>query len=531
MAAVRPVSRVAAACWHWALRTWRANIQLRVVATTLVVSAVVIAILGLLLMNQIAHGLVTTKRNQALDEAKSGQRYAAQQLQTLNGPSDPALDSTLRMVVVNLSTRGAETADFAVAISTHSSRLPRLYLAQFASDTLVIPRELSDVVGKRKPLAYKYVSTSLDGGTHRPFLVVGTALETAAGQFQLYYFFPLDAESRAIDLVRKALLGTGILLALLLTGIAWVVTHQVVTPVRLAARTASRLSAGMLEERMKVHGTDDLAQLAQAFNQMAANLQSQIVQLEDLSRLQRRFTSDVSHELRTPLTTVRMAAEILYSKRNQFSIEAARSSELLVAELDRFEALLADLLEISRYDSGFAVLEPEPTDIAVLIDRVLAGLRPLAERNHIQLQTVIPSSRIVADVDPRRIERVLRNLVGNALEYAEGRPVVVRLAANSEAVAVAVRDYGVGLRPADVDSVFTRFWRADPSRARQTGGTGLGLAIAWEDARLHGGTLQAWGRPGYGTQFLLTVPLHVGTELDSSPIPLRPSDVDDESSS
>ena len=136
----------------------------------------------------------------------------------------------------------------------------------------------------------------------------------------------------------------------------------------------------------------------------------------------------------------------------------------------------------------------------------------------------MPTRAVTAEVDPRRIERILRNLLVNAVEHGEGHEIVVRVGADNEAVAVAVRDHGVGLQPGEAAVVFNRFWRADPARARSTGGTGLGLSIAREDARLHGGWLQAWGAPGHGAQFRLTVPRRAGAELLTSPLPLQPDD-------
>ena len=226
--------------------------------------------------------------------------------------------------------------------------------------------------------------------------------------------------------------------------------------------------------------------------------------------MQRRFVSDVSHELRTPLTTVRMAADLLYESREDFDDPAAaRSAELLQNQLDRFESLLADLLEISRFDAGAAILDAEPADLRDVVARVIEGAEPLADqgqRGHV----VGGDEPVVAEVDPRRIERILRNLVVNALEHGEGRDIDVRLAAGDGAVAVAVRDQGIGLKPGEASRVFNRFWRADPARARTTGGTGLGLSIALEDAALHGGWLHAWGEPGGGSQFRLTMPRNAG---------------------
>ena len=213
---------------------------------------------------------------------------------------------------------------------------------------------------------------------------------SSSGTYELYFLFPLDKEVETLALVRNALLLAALGLVILVGGIAWLVTRQVVTPVRMAARIAERLSAGRLEERMRVRGEDDLARLAASFNRMATSLQRQIRQLEDLSRVQRRFVSDVSHELRTPLTTVRMAADVLHEARTEFDPAVERSAEILQAQLDRFEALLADLLEISRYDAGAAVLEAEPTDLRVLARHVIEAMETLAERKGSDLRLVEP---------------------------------------------------------------------------------------------------------------------------------------------
>jgi two-component system sensor histidine kinase MtrB len=257
---------------------------------------------------------------------------------------------------------------------------------------------------------------------------------------------------------------------------------------------------------------------------MAENLQRHILRLEEMSRLQRRFTSDVSHELRTPLTTVRMAADLIFTEREKFDPPVARSAELLQAELNRFEGLLSELLEISRFDAGFAVLDAEPADLGPLVSRVIDRLAPVAARAGVTLDFDLPKEPIVAEVDVRRVERILRNLIGNAIEHGDGKPVKVRLAERAGAAAMTVRDRGVGLKPGEDKLVFNRFWRADPSRARHTGGTGLGLSISVEDARLHGGWLEAWGEPGQGAQFRLTIPVKAGDRLVSSPLRLVPSD-------
>ncbi|MGI4893835.1 MAG: MtrAB system histidine kinase MtrB, partial [Janthinobacterium lividum] len=364
----------------------------------------------------------------------------------------------------------------------------------------------------------------LSDGAGAPSLVVGSTVTLPrAGRYELYFVYSLASEEQTVSLVRTTFVGGGVALVLLVGAVAWVVTRMVVEPVRQAAGIAERLTGGHLDERMRVRGSDDLARLAQAFNEMAAGMQQHIGQLEELSRLQRRFVSDVSHELRTPLTTIRMAGEVLHDARSGFDPASARSAELLLTQLERFDSLLADLLEISRYDAGAAALEPDPTDVRVLVERVVEFTSTLAERRGSEVLVAAPHGACTAEVDSRRIERVLRNLVGNAIEHGEARPIEITVVCTESAVAVGVRDHGVGLAPSELPRVFDRFWRADPARARTTGGSGLGLAISLEDTRLHSGWLQVWGRVGHGCNFVLTLPRVAGCALRDSPLPVVPA--------
>ena len=363
----------------------------------------------------------------------------------------------------------------------------------------------------------------LHGRAPAPGLAIGGVIDR---HDQLYYLFPLDQQQATLSLVQHAMLFGGLALVALLVGIVSLVTRWVVVPIREAAGAAQRLSDGQLDERMPVRGTDDLAALARSFNDMGASLQEKLRELEELSKVQRQFVSDVSHELRTPLTTIRIAADVLFAAREQLMPAAARSAELLEGQLERFESLLADLLEISRYDANAATLDAESADVCDLVRRAAADAEQLAARRGTRIDFRLPPEPCVAEVDRRRVERILRNLLDNAVEHGEGRDVVVTVAGDRDAVAVAVRDHGVGFGTAEAQMVFDRFWRADPARARTTGGTGLGLAIALEDARLHNGWLQAWGECGKGSVFRLTVPRTAGEELAGSPLPLGPDEAE-----
>ncbi|MCW2777033.1 MAG: two-component sensor histidine kinase [Frankiales bacterium] len=500
-------------------RRWRRSLQARVVATTLVVSGVVVLLLATLLLDQVGRGLVEAKQRSALSEARGGALQAQVVLDAATSQDKLVVEALLAQLTETLGERGA-TGDLydVVVVGPPGSNLYR-YGARGPGD---VPAALTARLATASP-AYAYAETDGDHGPEQT-LVVGTVLSTPLGPHRLLQFFPLADELQTYALVRRTAAAAGLLLVVLLALIALLVTRQVVSPVRLAARTAERLAAGRLEERMEARGEDELAVLAHSFNTMAASLQEQIGRLEQLSLLQRRFVSDVSHELRTPLTTVRMAADVLHEGRGGFPPAVARSAELLQTELDRFEELLVDLLEISRYDAGAASLDAEPTDLVALADRVLSRAEALARAKGSAL-VLRSDGPVVVEVDQVRLERVLRNLVVNAVEHGEGRPVEVQVQGGPTTAAVVVRDRGVGLRAGHEQLVFTRFWRGDPSRARTTGGTGLGLAIAREDVRLHGGELEAWGAPGVGASFRVTLPARVGGPLGPSPLPLVPVDV------
>ncbi len=514
--------------WRRAIALWRRSLQLRVVTTTTVFSVIAIAVLGNVLMTQVRDGLLDTKRQAALEEAGSGVRTSQEALDSADRSESDVYDTLVPDLVRQLARGGGPAgARQVVLLRGPDVSLPQAPLARssFGADPDTVPQALRARVEATSAQQWTYSSIRRPSGRLVPVVVVGApVIVPGFSTYGLYFLFPLDKEEDTLGLVRNALLLAAVSLVILVGGIAYLVTRQVVTPVRMAARISERLAAGRLEERMRVRGEDDLARLASSFNRMATSLQRQIRQLEDLSRVQRRFVSDVSHELRTPLTTVRMAADVLHEARQGFDPAVERSAEILQQQLDRFEALLADLLEISRYDAGAAQLEAEPTDLRTVARTVLEAMETLAERKGTRLSLVAPTTPCTAEVDSRRIERVLRNLVANAIEHGEGRPVRVIVAADEHAVAIAVRDHGIGLAPSDVGMVFHRFWRADPARARTTGGTGLGLSIALEDAHLHDGWLQAWGEPGDGCQFRLTVPRLLGAELEGSPIPLEPSD-------
>jgi two-component system sensor histidine kinase MtrB len=516
------------------VHVWRRSIQARVVIGTLALSAILAILAGWVLMSRVTEGLLDSKKQSALSLAAAG--FDAAQAKLAAAPEvGNVLDlgSVVPELTHALSPSDTARDDYGVVIIGPSDPLAAhsqegvLTSGEASPNRRSVPPGLLARVQSTPGSWWAYSTVRYDDPamSPRPGLVVGSQIGVPnTGQvYSLFYVFPLQEQLQTLYVVRSALITTGAVLVVLLATIGWLVTRQVVTPVRLARRISERLAAGRLEERMQVRGEDDIARLGVSFNQMAASLQRQIRQLQELARVQRRFVADVSHELRTPLTTVRMAADLLHDKRSSFDPATARSAELLQAELDRFEALLTDLLEISRFDAGAASLTLADVDLRSVAHRVCDAAAGLAEQRGSKLTVDVPGSLCLVEADVRRIERIVRNLVVNAIEYGEGRPVEVRVAAGEGAVALSVRDHGVGLKTGEDVMVFSRFWRADPARARTRGGTGLGLSIAIEDTTLHGGRLEAWGRPGLGSVFRLTLPRRAGDALSGSPLALVPS--------
>jgi two-component system, OmpR family, sensor histidine kinase MtrB len=530
---LRSVGRVVVTPVRELAGLWRRSIQARVVIGTVVLSTVLTMLAGFILLRQVTNGLLDSKEQTSIAQARSGAVTAQAKLDGAEITDTFDVAPLLKGLVETLAPRDEARDDFSVVIigpltaadGDASATGGSLFSGDIVPDES-IPSDLMTRVTDEPGAWYSYTRVVYDEGGSEPVpgIAVGNQLIIpGTGQvYGLFYVYPLTEQRQSLFVVRGALITTGALLVVLLGFVAWLVTRQVVTPVRLARRIAERLAAGRLEERMHVRGEDDIARLGISFNQMAGSLQRQIRQLEELSRVQHRFVADVSHELRTPLTTVRMAADVLHDSRIDFDPATARSAELLQAELDRFEGLLTDLLEISRFDAGAAVLDLTDVDLRGVARRVVTANTALAERRGSTLSVRTSKEPAIAEVDVRRIERIVRNLVVNAIEYGVGGDVEVTVGASAQAVALTVRDHGIGLKPGEELLVFNRFWRADPARARTRGGTGLGLSIAVEDTALHSGTLDAWGEPGVGSVFRLTLPRRAGDRPGRSPLPLIP---------
>lgn len=500
------------------LRIWWSSLPFRVLVTTMLSTMIVLGLAGFFLIQMVTTGVVRAKRGAVINEASGVHAFMQQQLRTPESRGMAVVEALNRMA----EQASAQTTQYQMVIQSSTSTIVSGGLAPSS-----VPMQLQDKVHGSDgmfitPTSIRWVDAKQPS---EPGLVVGTTLITATDErVPVFYVFPMTAETKTLQLIQSAVVVSFSLLLAAMLVIVYAVTWQVVTPIRKASVTALRLASGNLDERMEERGTVEIQSLAESMNQMAGELQARIGQLESLSAVQRQFVSDVSHELRTPLTTIKMASDLLYESCDAISPSSRRTVELMWNEIERFDELLADLLEISRFDAGAAVLALDEHDFSRIVAEEVEAQRALAQREGITLRLCIRDDDTRAELDARRVRRILRNLLGNAIDHGRGKPVDITVASDDDTVALTVRDHGIGFEAEQSAQVFDRFWRADPARNRVVGGTGLGLSISLEDAKLHRGWLSAWGRPGGGAQFRLTLPRTPEKKVLVSPLPVAPVD-------
>lgn len=504
---------------------FRRSLQARYVAVSVTLSTIALVAVGGFLAYSIGSGLFSTRLDQVLKDSSRAVTEVQATFAAASSTDVATLQSLLNSVIPRLES-STSSSSRQVALLRSPGQVSAQVLQSPVSlglDTALIPEDLRTTVrttpGK---LIYQSIALPTDFG-ESPAVVVGSQIDIpVAGGYELYLVYDLAAAQQTLDFVQNTLFFGGMILIILIGGVALYVSARLVAPVREAASVAQEIASGALDRRVPQRGSDVVAQLASSFNAMAEALEGRIDDLSRLSKMQQRFVQDVSHELRTPLTTIKLAVGLLDDFKDTLSSPAARQVRTLQQQTQRFEELLVDLLEISRYDAGAVTAEFELADINGVVGMAIMNIQPLADAKNCRIKVDIPSGPVEAEVDTRRLDRILRNLLSNAIEHGEGKPIEVRVGASKLAVAITVTDHGVGMTKAQADRVFDRFWRADPSRKRTTGGTGLGLAISSEDANIHGGELRAYSKPMEGATFRLTIPRRQGTQMGMSPLPLGP---------
>ena len=374
------------------IRFWRGSLQLRTIIITVALSGIAVTIIGVYISTSVRTNLFDSRQQQVVAESSRATDRAQEVFlnsaelstdQDLEGVQKTATDAIARSstasFIAMLRVPGQDSPSIMENQATFGFEEAESQLVSDALRTSVIEGEVTTEVHWQSVAV-----PETQGAGEAPGITTGSLLDVpTAGDYQLYLVYSLADVQQTLDFVQQTLIFGGIALVALIGAVAYLIVRLVVGPVRVAAETSEKLAAGQLEERLPERGDDELATLARSFNRMADSMQRQIKQLADLSRVQQRFVSDVSHELRTPLTTIRLAGDVLYDQRETFPPATARTAELLHAQTERFELLLADLLEMSRYDAGAVTLETEPTNIVHLVEGAIDAVAPLAdEKRH-----------------------------------------------------------------------------------------------------------------------------------------------------
>jgi two-component system sensor histidine kinase MtrB len=485
------------------LKAWRSSLVFRVTGTIVALSLILIWLLGSALFSRVSSGIFDEKLTLSILDAQSTARNTQIQL-TYSKYQDKAALTLVFDDILALPPRTFEGTAKEIAVFSFPNINDTFKFDGTSNllDPKSIPENFREITRKANETRWERV-------VGQDLIIAGV------GKYEFYVVFSLSQQEKTMTLIFNYLLLAGIVLTFLIGLTTYFAMRRLIAPIQDAARVAEELTKGNLDLRMDFQGEDEIASLGYSFNEMAVSLQQQISRLENLSKLQQRFVSDVSHELRTPLTTIRMASQVIFATKDTFEPTVARSAELLISQIERFESLLTDLLEVSRFDAQAAIMEIEETDLVALVKETIDYVHPSQDRIVI---LHAPNTPIMVDVDPRRIKRIIRNLISNALDHRENQRVDVQIAESENEVSVGVRDYGSGFNYTDRKMLFERFWRADSSRARSTGGTGLGLSISLEDAKLHQGEIEVWGERGRGAHFVLTIPKYAGGSIESRPI-------------
>ena len=507
-----------------AQRLWKESLQFRALGTAGIMMFLSFLMVGWSLSSQIASSLFENQKAQALEESTSGFRNVQSVLDSSEARSDSEIRRNVSRTLTVLDAGSSGKRNW-ILVPLEGQGKQGFIPEQSSNNSLnssSIPNDFKETVRDKDGIFWQTSTvTTVENNRERtyPVLIVGTHISISQNpNYGLFLVYDMTDSSATIAHINFVLFGGFCALLGVVLSVVWIVTRFVVRPITQTAITAEKLAAGDLDQRVSVNGEHQAARLGYSFNLMADSLQEKIVQLERLSTLQQRFVSDVSHELRTPLATVRLGTELLYDSRGDMERTLSRTVELLHDQVDRFQSMLADLLEISRFDAGSAMLTIDTEDFMRVLSNILQEALPHLERTNTKLNVHTSHESIMVDMDRVRIERVLRNLLYNAIEHGESRPIDVYVGANATNLGVAVRDHGIGLSEDEAVQVFNRFWRADTSRKRTLGGTGLGLSIAAEDVRLHGGTIEAWGEKGRGACFTMNLPLIHGAPLGESSV-------------
>lgn len=499
--------------WKHIFHSIRRSLQVRTVFFAVLLGLVVAILFSVVSVSSVRATMI----DQAIDQSQKDFTDLSIQAQNSLNSADTMGGSQTQRLVVDLATQlQSQAAPNLVGVYMWPQDYSTSNLVPVSTDLnsvdVVTPemrgKVASAIVGS---LFYQPVDVASALGSAEgvkvPGAVLGTVLRFPSDdELEFFSVYSFTNEQSSLEKIQWMLFLTSIILSLSMGFFAWLLLRTVVKPVQKVAAAAKSLAGGDLEARVDVNRRDEIGSLQKSFNTMAGTVDSQIAQLEEASVAQQRFVSDVSHELRTPVTTMRMATDLLVSRKEDFAPSTKRTVELLAGQVSRFEKMLADLLDVSRYDAKHADFTLVNDDLREPIRSAREVVSQIALSRGTKIQLHLPDHIVLTTFDRSRIVGVVRNLLSNAIDFSAGKPIDVTLYESDDAAAIVVRDHGTGISAEKLPHIFDRFWRGDPSRSRETGGSGLGLSIVEQNVDLHRGAIDVHSQPGQGTCFIVTLP-------------------------
>lgn len=449
--------------------TFRFRIALTFILAALVISGLVAGSTYALARTFLIRQHTDTALRQSFNSLRFASEYVGR----------PEGERSLTELVTFLQSRG--TSDVLV-VSTDSSAASSVLITERA-----LPSALRRVVRDGR---IGYVFLEADGGPRR--LAFGSPVP--GSNLDVYLVYSLDDLDSTLGLLLRILVAVVAGALLVAAALGFRVAARTIQPLRRASEAAQRVAEGGLDTRLQEAGTDELGMLARSFNRMADALEHRIAR-------ERRFVADASHELRTPLTALKTSVEFLSDRKADLPPKLAAAAQLATEEVRSLQRLVADLLELTRVEAGNVAVLPEDIDLRAFATEVVRRRAP-----GVAVDISAPDELFVS-TDKARLERVVGNLLENAVAHGEGKDVHLRVETLGGVARIVVSDAGPGIDPEHLSSIFGRFWRADASRRRGgLAGAGLGLAIAKENANLIGATLDVRSRRGHGTEFEVRLP-------------------------
>ena len=510
---------------HYFVRGFvRSSLQRRVVVASVVITLMAALGLSMVSMFSIRSGVVSQTYSQSRSEFIGQVKNAQISLDSSSVTNSVEYQRVIANLATTLHNNGSKNLVGIYLVGKNNSGLISP-VSTAPNYVALVTSTMRDRVSQASTgkVYRQAIGIEREDRSQTPGAVFGSLLQVPVdGGLEMFAIYSYQDQQESLRTIQSTLEITCAVVSIIIGLLTWAVLRSIIRPIETVAAASQELANGDADSVHVIHDrNDEIGVLQHSFNTMSDSLSEKISALEEAEAAQRRFVSDVSHELRTPVTTIRMASDLLESRKGSFDHSTARTTELLSSQTKHFQHLLFDLLEISHYDAGSVVPDLSEIDVRDPVREALSDVAHIAQQKNAHLEAVLPDTPLLAEVDERRIARLLRNLLFNAIDFVDEGKIQLRLAATPDVVTLSVRDEGAGISPEHLRHIFDRFWRGDPSRSRLTGGTGLGLSIVKEDVAIHHGVINVRSCKGTGTWFLVTLPRRSAQDAAELERPVR----------